>query len=51
MADAMLYPLKYLIAGFLLLLGWLAFWLVATVLRAGSAALRWCWRRAVRVVA
>ncbi|WP_172448098.1 hypothetical protein [Stenotrophomonas sp. VV52] len=47
MPDVMLYPLKYLIAGFLLLIGWLAFWLVATIWRAAVAALRWCWRRTV----
>lgn len=47
MSDPTLWLTKYLIAGVLLLIGWLGFWLVAAACR----AVRWCWRCAAKVVA
>lgn len=47
MADLLLWPTKYLIAGVLLLIALLIGWAV----QSAWAALRWCWRWAARRVA
>lgn len=52
MTDQMLSTLtlwlaKYLVLGLMLVLGFLTVWLIVALCR----AVRWCWRRAARLVA
>lgn len=48
MADALtLWLAKYLVLALMLVLGFLTVWLVVALCR----AVRWCWRRAARLVA
>ncbi|WP_315386566.1 hypothetical protein [uncultured Stenotrophomonas sp.] len=46
MADLLIWPTKYLIAGLLLLIAFLIGWACSAAWR----GVRWCWRRTLRAV-